>query len=367
MALSHEHEVYAVDNFFKRKLMEEQGITPLVEVESFDIRAAHWKRISGNGIVTIQGDITDRAFANSLMRDLRPDAIVHYGEQPSAPYSMIGQTQATATLLNNLVGTYNLIYAIKNYRPDCHLVKLGTLGEYGTPNIDIEEGYLDVTHNGREHTFLYPKTPGSMYHLSKVHDSDALYFACRTWGLRVTDLNQGFVYGIDTDDTILDDKLATRFTYDDIFGTVLNRFIVQAVIGHPLTVYGKGEQIRGTLNIRDTIQCVKLAVELPAETGEFRVFNQFTEEWKINDLADLVCRVAHDMEIEAGIEHLQNPRNELQEHYYHAAHTKLPELGLTPHKLTEDVIRGMLEYVVVHNQNINQQLIKPRVKWTTGL
>ena len=248
-------------------------------------RAAAWKEVSGQEIGVTEGDLVDWDLTVDLFRTFRPESIVHYGEMPSAPYSMRDRDHAVFTQQNNVVNTLNVLWAMREFAPDSHLVKLGTMGEYGTPNIDIEEGYLDIEHNGRKETILYPKLPGSLYHLSKVHDSNNIHFACRMWGTRATDLNQGVVYGIETEETKLDERLATRFDYDDVFGTALNRFCVQAIIGHPLTVYGKGGQTRGYLNIVDTLQCVELAVLNPADRGEFRVFNQFTEQFSVMELA----------------------------------------------------------------------------------
>jgi UDP-sulfoquinovose synthase len=257
------HRVAVIDNFAKRQWELELGVRPLFPVPTLHERARAWREVTENEIEIHVGDLVDYAFVESVIDGFRPDTIVHYGEQPSAPYSMIDVRHATYTQANNVIGNLNVLFAIRDRSPETHLVKLGTMGEYGTPDIDIEEGYLTVSHNGREHTFLYPKTPGSMYHLSKVHDSHNIHFATRIWGLRATDLNQGVVYGVETDESALDPRLATSFHYDEVFGTALNRFCVQAVIDHPLTVYGKGGQTRGYLNIRDTIQCVALASANP--------------------------------------------------------------------------------------------------------
>src|SRR5207302_9459050 len=192
-----------------------------------------------------------------------------------------GRGRAVQTQRNNVLGTLNVLHALTKYVPEAQLVKLGTMGEYGTPNIDIEEGWLDVELNGRSDRLPFPKMPGSFYHLSKVHDSHNIHFACRVWGLAATDLNQGVVYGIATDETELHPELRTSFHYDAVFGTALNRFCAQAVAGVPLTVYGAGGQKRGFLNIRDTLECVRLAAENPAERGEVRVFNQFTEVFSV--------------------------------------------------------------------------------------
>lgn len=262
-------EVMVVDNFAKRRWELEEGIEPLLPVPTLHARVKRWKEISGRDIHLKVGDLVNHRFVYTLFESFKPEAIVHYGEQPSAPYSMQSRETAVYTQTNNIVGNLNVLFAMRHACPDAHLVKLGTMGEYGTPNIDIEEGWLTLTHNGRSDTVLYPKKPGSFYHLSKVHDSHNIEFACRIWGIRSTDLNQGVVYGIETDQTTLHADLRTSFHYDDVFGTVLNRFLVQAAVGSPLTVYGKGGQTRGFLNIRDTIQCVSLAVDTPAERGQF--------------------------------------------------------------------------------------------------
>jgi UDP-sulfoquinovose synthase len=298
-----------------------------------------------------------------VLADFRPDAIVHFGEQRSAPYSMIDRAHAVYTQVNNVVGTLNLLYAMAAQNPAIHLVKLGTMGEYGTPNIDIEEGFIEITHKGRTDMLPFPKQPGSFYHLSKVHDSHNIAFACKTWGLAATDLNQGIVYGQETLETALHPDLATRFDYDGVFGTVLNRFVVQAVIGYPLTVYGKGGQTRGMLNIRDTVACVELALLHPATRGEFRVFNQFTESFSVGQIAELV---ADSLPGRHEIKHLPDPRVELEEHYYNAAHTKLVDLGLVPHLLDAAVVCAMGEQVQTHRDRIDRDVILPGVNWRSS-
>ena len=276
------YEVCVVDNFSRRLWDLEGGTESLIPIAPLQDRVAAWRETSGKTIQTAVGDLTDYPFISGVVRDFKPDAIVHYGEQRSAPFSMIDRRHSVLTQVNNIVGTLNAVYAIREHVPECHLVKLGTMGEYGTPNIDIEEGFIEITHNGRTDTLPYPKQPGSFYHLSKVHDSHNIQFACKIWGIRATDLNQGVVYGIETDETMLDERLATRFDYDGIWGTVLNRFCIEAAIGHPLTVHGKGGQTRGYLNIRDTMRCIEIAIEKPAKAGEYRVFNQFTEQFSVD-------------------------------------------------------------------------------------
>jgi UDP-sulfoquinovose synthase len=359
--LSHAgHHVAVADNFARRGYDEELGIGSLVPIRSLDERIDLWSELSGRRLDMFVGDLTDAAFTHCMIEQFRPDAVVHFAEQRSAPYSMIDQKHAVYTQSNNVVGTLNVLYAIADIDPEIHLVKLGTMGEYGTPNIDIEEGWLTITHKGRTDTVLYPKRPGSFYHLSKVHDSHNIEFATRVWGLRATDLNQGIVYGQETEETALDPGLATRFDYDEIFGTVLNRMVIQAVLGHPLTVYGTGGQIRGMINILDTVECIRLSVESPAERGEFRVFNQFTESLSVCEIAETVARMYPGR---CEIEQVDNPRVEAESHYYRAAHTRLLDLGLVPHLLSEALIDSMFAIVERNKSRADIETIRPTVRW----
>jgi UDP-sulfoquinovose synthase len=358
------HEVHAVDNYLRRRMHEEYGTDSLTPVlDSLPARAQAWKDVTGLEIGVTEGDLIEWDLVERVFQDFQPEAIVHYGEMPSAPYSMIDRDHAVFTQTNNVTNTLNVLYAMAEIAPDAHLVKLGTMGEYGTPNIDIEEGYIRIEHNGRSDLLPFPKLPGSFYHLSKVHDSHNIHFACRIWGLRATDLNQGVVYGIETEETKLDERLVTRFDYDELFGTALNRFCLQAVIGHPLTAYGKGGQTRGYLNILDTLQCVELACLNPAEEGEFRVFNQFTEQFSINELAEIVREAAlhHGLVVEPV--HVENPRVELEEHYYNAKHTKLLDLGLKPHLLSETLIDSMFTAIERYKDRVIADRIDPRTRW----
>ncbi len=354
------HDVVVVDNFARRKIDSELGTSSLVPIGDLGERVAAWREVSGLSLAAEEVDLTDPEVAHALIRSHRPQAVVHFAEQRSAPYSMIDRQHAVDTQVGNIVGTLNLLYAIAEVDPDVHLVKLGTMGEYGTPDIEIEEGWLDVEHKGRRDRVLFPKRPGSFYHLSKVHDSHNIEFACRIWGLRATDLNQGIVYGQVTDQTGLDPRLATRFDYDAVFGTVLNRFIVQAVLGQPLTVYGAGGQTRGMLDIRDTVRCVQLACEHPAGAGEFRVFNQFTESFSVRELADLVERLFPG---EVTVQSVDNPRVEKEEHFYRAAHTGLRDLGLEPHLLGETLVTSMFDLVREHAGRADPSVLLPQVRW----
>ncbi len=364
MALSRQgHRVALVDNFAKRQWELELGIRPLFPIPTLHERARAWREVSENEIEVHVGDLCDYDFVDALLADFQPNSIVHYGQQPSAPYSMIDVKHAAYTQRNNVIGNLNLIFAIRDRAIDTHLVKLGTMGEYGQPNIDIEEGYLEVTHNGRSETFLYPKRPGSWYHLSKVHDSHNIDFACRIWGIRATDLHQGVVYGVETDESAMDPRLATSFHYDEVFGTALNRFCVQAAIGHPLTVYGKGGQTRGYLNIRDTLACVGLAIDNPAAPGELRVYNQFTEQFSVLELAERVKEAAEHLGWDVEIAHTANPRKELEEHYYNARHSKLVDLGLQPRLLNEELIDTMLHKIKASADQVDRATLVQNVRW----
>jgi UDP-sulfoquinovose synthase len=354
------HRVGVVDNFARRGYDLEMGVTSLVPIVGLQQRVRRWQEISGLTVEVFVGDLTDDAFVSQTLATFEPEAVVHFAEQRSAPYSMIDRKHAVYTQVNNVAGTLNLLYAIAEQDRDIHLVKLGTMGEYGTPNIDIEEGFIEITHKGRTDVMPYPKQPGSFYHLSKVHDSANIMFACRIWGIRATDLNQGIVYGHETEETVLHPDLATRFDYDGVFGTVLNRFCVQAVTGHPLTVYGTGGQTRGMLNILDTLSCVELALEHPADRGEFRVFNQFTESFTVEDMAAMVKA---EFSGDAEIVHTADPRVEKEEHYYRAAHTKLLDLGLVPNLLTSSVLQSILAVCDKYKANVDVAAIRPTVEW----
>ena len=358
------HEVHIVDNYLRRDAHREAGTDSLTPIaSSLPARAAAWRDVTGKDIDVTEGDLVDWSVVEPLFREFEPEAIIHYGEMPSAPYSMKDREHAVFTQTNNVVNTLNILWAMQEFAPTAHLVKLGTMGEYGTPNIDIEEGFIEIAHKGRRDTLPFPKVPGSIYHLSKVHDSHNIHFACRIWGLRATDLNQGVVYGIETPETKLDPRLLTRFDYDEVFGTALNRFCLQAVIGHPLTVYGKGGQTRGYLNIVDTIQCVELATLNPAAQGEFRVFNQFTEQFSVQELATLVQHAGREHGLEVVVQPVDNPRIEREDHYYNAINTKLLDLGLQPHLLSETLIEHVFDVIGRYRDRVIEDHILPRTRW----
>jgi len=357
------HTVSIVDNFVRRQWDFELGAQTLTPIQPLADRLRVWKELTGKSIQSFVGDLNDYEFLAGVIEEAEPEAVVHFAEQRSAPYSMIDRKHAVFTQVNNVVGTLNLLFALKELAPDCHLVKLGTMGEYGTPNIDIEEGYIRIEHNGRSDVLPFPKQPGSFYHLSKVHDSHNMMFACRIWGLRATDLNQGVVYGTVTDEVVLDEALINRFDYDDVFGTVLNRFCAQAAVGHPLTVYGKGGQTRGFLDLRDTVRCIELACLNPANPGECRVYNQFTEQFSVLELARMVKAAGAHMGLRVDIEHLPAPRVESEEHYYNAKHSKLIDLGLHPHFLSDSLLDSLMNIAVRYQDRVDHSLFLPQVHW----
>ncbi|MCH2050179.1 MAG: NAD-dependent epimerase/dehydratase family protein [Trichodesmium sp. ALOHA_ZT_67] len=362
------YEVGILDSMVRRHWdlqLQVETLTPIAPIQQ---RIQRWKDLTGKKIDLYIGDITNYDFLSTTLHQFEPESIVHFGEQRSAPFSMIDREHAVTTQVNNVVGTLNILYAMKEDFPDCHLVKLGTMGEYGTPNIDIEEGYIKIEHNGRTDTLPYPKQPGSFYHLSKVHDSHNIHFACKIWGIRATDLNQGIVYGVAltgllNDETIQDELLINRLDYDGVFGTALNRFCIQAAIGHPLTVYGTGGQTRGFLDIRDTVRCMEIAIANPAQPGEFRVFNQFTEMFSVLDLAEMVKTAGKTMDLDVQINHLDNPRVELEQHYFNAKNTNLLELGLKPHYLSDSLLDSLLNFAIKYKTRVDKNHILPKVSW----
>jgi len=357
------YEVGVLDNFARRLWDHELGVESLTPIRPLHERVEVWQALSGDTMPIFVADMTSYAALAEAIASFEPDVVVHFAEQRAAPYSMIDREHAVFTQVNNVVGTLNLLFALKELRPECHLVKLGTMGEYGTPNIDIEEGFIEIEHKGRRDVVPYPKQPGSFYHLSKVHDSHNIMFCCRVWGLRSTDLNQGVVYGTMTDEIARHPKLINRFDYDEVFGTALNRFCVQAAIGYPLTVYGRGGQTRGFIDIRDTVRCIELAVASPPTAGEYRVFNQFTEQISVGQLADKVRAAGRKFGLTVEVQHLPNPRVEKEEHYYNAVNTRLLDLGLRPHPLSDSLLDSLLNIAVEHRDRVREDAIFPRVNW----
>jgi UDP-sulfoquinovose synthase len=357
------HDVIGVDNYFHRNAATELDCESLVPALDLVQRVRVWEELTGKTIRVHIGDVTDFDFLLSIFREYNPDTVIHYAEQPSAPYSMMSRDKAAFTLQNNLAGTLNMVYAVRETNSDCHIIKLGTMGEYGTPNIDIEEGWLEIEHKGRKDRFLFPRQAGSLYHTSKIQDTDLLWFYTRTWDLRVTDLMQGPVYGMSTEETAMDTRLMPYFHYDEIFGTVLNRFIVQAVAGYPLTVFGKGKQTRGFIDLKDTMQCVYLSASKPADRGQLRIFNQLTEPFSVNQLASMVKKVGDRLGYNVKIDRVENPRVEKEDHYYNVKYTGLLDLGLNPHYLTDNILEGFFSIADKYKSRIKRGAFFMGINW----
>jgi len=370
------YEVTVVDNYLRRNTCTEVDVGMLYPIPTLIERAKIWYEKTGKEIKVSIGDLTDAEFTRAFFDGRKtyewavnseftgvPETVVHYAEMPSAPYSMMDYKKSNFTIQNNLLVSSNLLFAVRDLAPQTHIIKLGTMGEYGTPNIDIEEGWLNVEHNGRKQKFLYPRQAGSVYHTTKVMDTDLYWFGVRMWNLRITDLMQGPVYGIETEETKIDSRLRPIFNYDEVFGTIINRFITQAIDGYPLTVYGKGEQVRGYLNINDTLQCVHMAEKTPAGEGELRIFNQIVETFSVNQLAKITKRVGDKLGFDVKIESIENPRKEAEEHYYNPKYNGLKDIGFIPHLLTDDLMEDMFKIVLEYKENIRKDVIFRGIKW----
>ena len=370
------YEVTVVDNYLRRNACIEIDVGMLYPVPTLIERAKIWHEKTGKEIKVSIGDLTDAEFTRgffdgrakydwAINSDFTgiPETIIHYAEMPSAPYSMMDYKKSNFTIQNNLLVSSSLLFAVRDLAPESHIIKLGTMGEYGTPNIDIEEGWLDVEHNGRKQKFLYPRQAGSLYHTTKVMDTDLYWFGVRMWDLRITDLMQGPVYGIETEESKVDSRLRPIFNYDEVFGTIVNRFITQAITGYPLTVYGKGGQTRGYLNINDTLQCVHMAEKTPADKGELRIFNQIMETFSVNKLAEITKRVGDKLGYKVEIQNIENPRKEAEEHYYNPTYQGLIDIGVEPHYLTDELMEEMFKVVGQYEDNIRKDVIFRGVKW----
>jgi len=370
------YEVTVVDNYTRRNACTELDTGMLYPVPTLIERAQIWYEKTGFEIKVVIGDLATPDLTRSLF-DGRvtyqwaidddftglPETVIHYAEQPSAPYSVMDARHADFTLINNLRVTNNLLWAVKDFSPETHVVKLGTMGEYGTPNIDIEEGWLEINHNGRSDKFLFPRQASSLYHTTKIMDTDLMWFGVRMWDLKVTDLMQGPVWGVETEESKIDKRLNTIFNYDEIFGTIINRFVVQAEVGYPLTVYGGGGQTRGYLNIKDTLQCVHASEKNPATKGELKIFNQIMETFSVNELAELTQRVGDERGLRVEVKNIPNPRKEAEEHYYNPAYQGLRELGVVPTLLTDESMNGLFDVVGKYKESIRKDVIFRGVRW----
>lgn len=359
------HEVAGADAYYRRDWVQEMGSQSATPIRHMTERLEAFRENFGSNLQFFKGDITDYNFVENIFKHFKPEAIVHLGEMPSAPYSMVDVKHATWTQTNNIVGTLNILHAMRDLCPESHLVKLGTMGEYGTPNIDIPEGFFEIEYRGRKDRLPFPRQAGSWYHQSKVHDSNNVMFACKIWGLRSTDIMQGVVFGTRIDEMGDDERLMTRLDFDQSFGTAINRFSCQAVIGEPLTPFGKGHQKRGFLPLRDSMQCFTLSIEKPAEQGEYRVFNQFEEVYDITELAEKVQKVGNSMDLNVEIRNLQNPRKELEEHYFNPDHQHLLDLGYQPTHDMEKELKIMLSDLIKCRDRIEarKEALIPDIRW----
>jgi UDP-sulfoquinovose synthase len=359
------HEVAGIDAYFRRDWVAEIGAQSATPIRRMTERLQAFHDRFGESLDFRRGDLRDYHLVLNMLRSFEPEALVHLGEQPSAPYSMMDVQHAVFTQINNIQTTLNILFAMREACPQAHLVKLGTMGEYGTPNLDIPEGFFTIEYRGRTDTLPFPRQAGSWYHQSKVHDSNNVAMACRIWGLRSTDIMQGVVYGTRIDAMGEDERLLTRFDFDQCFGTAINRFCAQAVIGQPLTPYGKGGQRRGFLPLRDSIQCLQLAIEHPPAVGEYRVFNQFEETYGVFDLAEKVKKVGDQLGLDVGIRPTQNPRIEKEEHYYRPDHAHLLRLGYRPTRDMEGEIKIVLGDLVRYRDRIaaRKRALMPDIHW----
>jgi len=372
------HEVYGVDNYSRRRRVATLNSNSLTPIDSREIRRQYlkenFKNFLGQSLINLGFD--SPTYIKSLLKDIQPDAVVHLAEQPSAPWSMKDTNCASITQRENVIGTLELLWAIKEVCPNTHLLKLGTMGEYGTPDCDIPEGVIpnfcldeDIARICQLPAptekfcpmsgLLFPRTPGSFYHLSKVHDTLNIHFACRNWGLRSTDIMQGVLFGLIGNG----EMELTRFDYDEYFGTAINRFCAQAIIEHPLTVYGKGNQTRGFLPLKDSIQCLTIVLEQPPALGEYRTLNQFENIYTINQLAHGVRGAAYDLGLDVEIENIPNPRLEAEDHYYNPAHQKLFDMGYVPTTDIQGEITTLIKQLLPYKDRVIKEAIMPKTKW----
>jgi UDP-sulfoquinovose synthase len=359
------HEVAGMDAYYRRDWVAEMGSQSATPIRRMTERLHAFHDAFGRSLDFRRGDLREYHHVLNLFRSFEPEAIVHLGEMPSAAYSMMDVQHAVFTQTNNIVTTLNILHAMREACPEAHLVKLGTMGEYGTPNVDIPEGFFTVEYRGRTATLPFPRQAGSWYHQSKVHDSHNVALACRLWGLRSTDIMQGVVYGTRIDAMRDDERLVTRFDFDQCFGTAINRFCAQAVIGEPLTPYGSGGQRRGFLPLRDSMECLHLTLLHPPAAGEYRVFNQFAETYDIAALAEKVKAAGTALGLDVVVRPTENPRLESEEHYYNPDHEHLLRLGYKPTRDMDGEIRAMLQDLLRYRDRIvaRRQALLPDIRW----
>lgn len=358
-------EVCGADAFLRREWVAEVGSHSAIPIASMQDRLLAFTERYGKNLQFRRGDLREYNFVLNCLRSFRPDAIVHFAEMPSAPYSMMDIEHCAFTQTNNIVTTLNLLFAMKEACPKAHMVKLGTMGVYGTPNIDIPEGFFEIEFRGRRDRLPFPRQAGSWYHQSKVHDSHNVMFACRLWELRSTDIMQGVVFGTQIPEMENDERLLTRFDFDQCFGTAVNRYCAQAVIGEPITPFGTGEQRRGFIPLQDSMQCLTIAIENPPDKGEYRVFNQFQDVYEIGKLARLVEEVARELDLPTSVRTIENPRSEAEGHYYNPDHKHLLELGYQPTQDVRSEIKSLIRSLLPYRDRIRarREVLLPDIRW----
>ncbi len=359
------HEVAGIDDYSRRRWVGEMGSQSAIPIAQMADRLVAYREHLGQNLRFFKGDLLDYDFVLNAYKVFKPEAIVYLGEMPSAPYSMVDVHHAVDTQKNNILGTLVTLYAMKEACPECHLVKLGTMGEYGTPNVDIPEGFFEIEYRGRKDRLIFPRKAGSWYHQTKVHDTHNVEFACRIWGMRSTDIMQGVVYGTYIDAMGDDPRMRTRFDFDQSFGTAINRFCCQTVIGLPITPFGKGHQKRGFLPLRDSMQCLTIAIENPPKASEYRTFNQFEEVYDVTELAQKVQAAGKKLGLDVEVRNLENPRMEAEEHYYNPDHQHLLDLGYQPTHDMDGELEIMLKDLIPNRVRIEsrKEAVFPDIQW----
>jgi UDP-sulfoquinovose synthase len=368
------HSVIGIDAFYRRKWVEEVGGLSITPIYDFDERlTAHQETWPNAYEDMISIDISkDHKDLVTFLAVNQPDTIIHLGEQPSAPFSMISLENAALTQSNNVMGTLGILHAIKDVCPDAHLIKLATMGEYGTPLVPIPEGefpegsfWSQGNNSWPISGLLFPRDPGSFYHISKAQDTFNVKKACQWWGLKATSIMQGVVYGVWLNEFQNDERLLTRFDADEVFGTAINRFVAQAIIGRPLTLYGKGHQKRGFLSLKDSMQCMTILSENPPEAGLHRTVNQLERVYDLTELAGKVKKTGEAFDLDVEIKNFLDPRVEREDHSYEANTDTLISLGYEPTREMDQEIYDMFSRLMPYRDRIMQMVphIHPRTFW----
>lgn len=361
-------KIVLVDNLVTRKLVKSVGSRSLVPIKSMKERVESYEKITGqNNLEFVFADARDPETVDRIFAKYLPSSVVHLAQQRSAPFSMIDQEHALYSQLNNIATNMNIVHALARHTPSAHLLKMGSMGEYGTPGIEISEGEMEVERKGRTAKIMFPPAGQSWYHLSKIFDTFNVKLANKLFGLTATDIMQGVVYGVRVDETV-DDALATRFDFDSNWGTVINKYVVQSVLLNKLLIYGKGKQKRGFLSLYDSINCLTLLLENPPAKGEYRIVNQLDEIYDTLELARKVQAIGKEFGIEAELESIENPRVEKEEHYYEVEHNVLPSLGFKREKELDRVLFEIFEAVIKNKERAEgmENLVYPNVSWKSA-